>query len=153
MASCIFFPVLLLSQLMFALISGCTADAAVALNHLMQRFLWGAFISLTTMRTSTIIATLITTIIAVHAAPLDPAVIPRSTIHDLNSFRAASHADQQAFLLALDPKTWTLSDADLAKITKQPKVAKLLNGRVLMMQDMRNWLVYFGEKHGKTKQD
>ncbi|KAJ7046276.1 hypothetical protein C8F04DRAFT_342915, partial [Mycena alexandri] len=111
-------------------------------------------LSLTTMRTSTIFATLLTMIIAVYAAPLDPAaVIPRSTIHDLNSFRAASHADQQAFLLALDPKTWTLSDADLVRITKQPKVAKLLNGRVLTMQDMRNWLVYFDEKHGKTKQD
>jgi hypothetical protein len=43
MVSCIFFPALLARQLMFALISGHTADVAVALYHPMQWFLWGDF--------------------------------------------------------------------------------------------------------------
>ncbi|KAJ7724664.1 hypothetical protein B0H16DRAFT_1472270 [Mycena metata] len=79
------------------------------------------------MRSSTIFAALVTMVIAVYAAPLDSTA--RSTIHNLKSFRAAARADQQAFLLALNPKTWTLSDAVLTRIAKQPKVAKLLNGR------------------------
>ncbi|KAJ7729144.1 hypothetical protein B0H16DRAFT_1697246 [Mycena metata] len=103
------------------------------------------------MRSSTIFAALVTMVIAAYAAPLDSTA--RSTIHNLKSFRAAARADQQAFLLALDPKTWTLSDAVLTRIAKQPKVAKLLNGRDMTMQDMRNWLVSFDAKHGEAKQD
>ncbi|KAJ7132674.1 hypothetical protein C8R46DRAFT_1235627 [Mycena filopes] len=59
-------------------------------------------------------------ILAVHAAP--------ATIHVIKSFRAASHETQNAFLLALDPLKWTHTTAELAKIAKQPRVAKLLEG-------------------------
>ncbi|KAJ7724637.1 hypothetical protein B0H16DRAFT_320242 [Mycena metata] len=74
------------------------------------------------MRTSTIFAALLTMAVASYAAPLEPTA--RSTIHDLKSFRTASHADQQAFLLALDPKTWNFTDAELARIAKQPRVLR-----------------------------
>ncbi|KAJ7155864.1 hypothetical protein C8R46DRAFT_1226935 [Mycena filopes] len=127
------------------------------------------------MRPSTIFAAVLTLAFVVSAAPLADSVVRFLPIPTLpnNDLIHPPHrrpcpaqtqappppltpsppsappprAAQKSFLLAIDPKTWTLPPAALEQIAKQPKVAKRLNGAALTMQNMRNWLVRFDAKH------
>ncbi|KAJ7046299.1 hypothetical protein C8F04DRAFT_1248553 [Mycena alexandri] len=91
------------------------------------------------MRVSTFFAALFTVVVAAQAN--GAVVASRAEIHDLASFRAASHADQKAFLLQLNPTDLYLSDADLETIAKEPKVAAKLNGKQLTIDEVRAWLL------------
>ncbi|KAJ7699105.1 hypothetical protein B0H16DRAFT_1749511 [Mycena metata] len=100
------------------------------------------------MRVSTFFPALFT--IALAAQANAAAVNPRADIHDLTSFRAASHADQKAFLLQINPTNLQLSDVELQTIAQEPKVSAKLNGAQLTLDEVRAWLVRWDKKHGKN---